>query len=98
MHMPCNHKSDSACPFAFTNESEKVQNFGCLPTPMEIRNMRVHHGRTWACHAEPTKPCAGSIQWLKEQGLPYAVINTDLLTEDSDWHLFVSQPTSAAIN
>ena len=47
--------------------------------------MRVHHGKTWACHAEPTKPCIGGIRFLKERGEPYTVIDPVLLTEQSDW-------------
>lgn len=86
--MSCNTKIDSACPFSFTEMSESVQNLGCLPTPFEIRNMRVVHGKTWACHENPTKPCAGAIRWLKEEGLPYEVIDTQFLTENSDWHMF----------
>lgn len=87
--MSCNTKTNSACPFSFTEMSEYVQNFGCLPTPFEIRNMRVVHGKTWACHENPAKPCAGAIQWLKAEGLPYEVIDTQLLTENSDWHMFI---------
>lgn len=86
--MSCNNKIDSACPFSFTEQSEYVQNLGCLPTPYEIRNMRVVHGKTWACHENPSKPCTGAINWLKSNDLPYSVIDQNLLTEKSDWHLF----------
>ena len=68
--MSCNTKIDSACPFSFTEQSEYVQNLGCLPTPYEIRNMRVVHGKTWACHENPSKPCTGAINWLKSNDLP----------------------------
>jgi len=88
--MPCVDKADSGCPFSFTDHSEYVQNLGCLPTPYEIRNMRVEHGKTWACHSNPTKPCTGAIRWLKKEGLPHKVIDPILLTENSDWHLYVS--------
>lgn len=47
--------------------------------------MRVHHGKTWACHSEPTKPCVGGIRFLKERGEPYSVIDPNLLTEEDDW-------------
>ena len=78
-----------ACPFSFTNESDKVQNYGCLPTPYDIRNMRVNHGKTWACHEKPDTPCKGAINWLKEKELPYKVIDKELLTEQSEWNLYV---------
>lgn len=86
--MPCIHQSNSACPFAFTEESEQVQNFGCLPTPHEIKIMRVDHGKTWACHEQPDRPCKGAIQWLKDHDLPHKVVDPVLLTEKSDWHLY----------
>ena len=76
------------CPFSFTPTSEKIQNYGCLPEPMDIAHMRVEHGRTWACHDNPEKPCVGATKWLQGEGLPHKVINQELLTEQSDWHLF----------
>lgn len=85
----CDHDDPFAtCPFAFTEESEKVQNYGCLPEPWDIRTMRVHHGKTWACHKDNSKPCIGGIQFLKERGEPYKVIDSVLLTESDDWGQF----------
>lgn len=80
----CN-KECSGCPFAFSEESEKIQDYGCLPTHIEIVRMRVDFGKTWACHADPKKPCAGAIAHLKEKGLPYQMIDKTLATEQSDF-------------
>lgn len=82
---PCHLKEDSACPFAFTDQSELVQNYGCLPTPYEIVKFRTEHGKTWACHADPDKPCTGAILYLQKKGLPYEVIDKELVTEHTDW-------------
>lgn len=75
----------TSCPFAYTEESEIIQNYGCLPTPYEILYMRVRHGKTWACHSDPSKPCAGAIAHLKSEGLPHKVVDTELVTEEHDW-------------
>jgi len=77
--------SMTSCPFAYTDESEMAQNYGCLPSGFEIINMRVKHGKTWACHSDDTKPCIGGIQALKEKGLEYKVIDMKLVTLKDDW-------------
>lgn len=84
--LTCNHRSaECTCPFAFTEESERVQNYGCLPTPYEIVVMRVEYGKTWACHDQPTRPCIGALRHLRSIGQPYKVIDLELVTEASDW-------------
>lgn len=92
--MSCIDHVDSCCPFAFTDKSEYVQGLGCLPTPFEIRNMRVFHNKTWACHSDPSTPCVGAIRWLKKNGLPYTVVDQELLTEQSNWHLYTNDATN----
>lgn len=82
--------SVTSCPFAYTDESEMVQNYGCLPGPLDILAMRVVHGKTWACHSEPTKPCLGAILELKRRRLPYKVIDDKLVTDLDPWEDYTS--------
>ena len=77
-----------SCPFAYTDKSEQAQNYGCLPTPQEIVNMRTDHDKTWACHSNPTMPCLGAIRALKKKGLDNKVIDKELLTEKSNWNFY----------
>lgn len=88
--MSCDLESDQcACPFAWWTEiSNEAQNYGCLPSPFDIVNMRVHHGKTWACHSEQTVPCLGAINYLKEKGLPYKVLDNVLITELDNWNKY----------
>lgn len=58
------------CPFAFTDESEQVQNYGCLPTPYEIIEMKRKSGHNWACHGNEKKKCTGFqeyVAYIQEQ-------------------------------
>lgn len=83
--------TEGACPFSFSEESEYVQNLGCLPTPHEIVQMRVKYGKTWACHADYSKPCLGAIRYLRAAGQEYKVIDDKLLNETSDWHNYCDE-------
>lgn len=83
-------KECKCCPFAFTDASEYVQNLGCLPSPGDIVDMRVNSGKTWSCHENTKKPCLGALTHLKDQGLPYKVIDTKLVTERDDWPALLS--------
>lgn len=90
----CCDGEESACPFAFTDASEFVQNLGCLPTPYEIVVMRRDHGKTWACHSNPRKPCAGALIHMRDAGMPYKVIDTVLVTEKDDWSPYTRERTA----
>lgn len=60
-----------ACPFACTEESEYAQNLGCLPSPYEIRQIKLKTGKNWACHDDETRICAGYVEMARETGLDY---------------------------
>lgn len=80
---------DDGCPFACTEYSEQIQNYGCLPTPLQIINMRVNYDKTWACHSDNTKPCVGALNRLKELGYENKPIYP-LVTESDNWGYFIS--------
>lgn len=67
-----------SCPFAFTDESEMVQNYGCLPTPHEIVEMKRECGHNWACHSNEKKLCAGFKEFIENrQKSPYFIEKYD---------------------
>ncbi len=72
---------EDGCPFAFTEESEKIQNYGCLPEPFDIVAMRVIKGKTWACHSDNNKPCLGALKFMKERNIECKIIDTTLINE-----------------
>lgn len=81
MTQPC-----SACPFAYTEESEQVQNYGCLPSPYDIMQMKLKSGHNWACHEDESKMCLG---FAREMQSPFTKVNVDLtqggLITYTDW-------------
>lgn len=67
MKKPCN-----SCPWAFTEESEIVQNYGCLPTPYDTIEVLKQHGAVWGCHYTSDsdgnlQPCNGLLLHLSNQ-------------------------------
>lgn len=79
-----------SCPFAESEASEIAQGYSCLPTVFDIVEMRVNHGRTWACHSDVTKPCKGAIRHMREKGIDCTVIDSNLVHEDEDWSKLVT--------
>jgi len=63
--MTCLH-----CPCAYNEESEKIQNLGCLPTTYDLFQMQ-RGGKNWACHEDDNKPCAGFVALCKEYDIKY---------------------------
>ena len=78
------------CPFSNTPESDMAQGYGCLPTQFDITEMRVNHGRTWACHSDESKPCKGALKDMRERGIECTVIDPKLVTEDEDWSKLIT--------
>lgn len=62
-----------ACPFSCSEEAEKGMNFGCLPAPYDIIEIKKNTDKNWACHEHPKEdvPCAGWAAYAKEHGLDY---------------------------
>ena len=81
----CPDDETACCPLSYTAAAEQAINLGCLPSEYEIIQMRVQHGKTWACHRDPEKPCSGGIRVLRDAGLPYHVIDSVLATEQTGW-------------
>ena len=89
---PSHCSTRGSCPFSNTLESDRAQGYGCLPTQFDIVEMRVNHGRTWACHSDETKPCKGALTHMREKGIECTVINPVLVTENEDWGKLVTYP------
>ena len=78
-----------SCPFAFSDESEKVQNYGCIPTRGEIISMKIDFDKSWACHDNPSKPCLGALKALSYSNVDNKV--NSLISIDDDWSLFINE-------
>lgn len=61
----------ACCPFnsGMNEEAEVALNYGCLPGPGEILQMKRETGNNWACHDNPAKVCTGLCLHAKENGL-----------------------------
>lgn len=73
------------CPFAWNEESEYVQNLGCLPTPFDIVEMKKQSGHNWACHSDESKKCAGYVDHMKEHH-PEIDTSTGKLISYDKWY------------
>lgn len=79
----------SACPFAGSDESENVQNLGCLPSGYDILQMKRRSGHNWACHESKDgalKLCAGMAQTVHELDLPLDVKVGGLISYSTWFH------------
>lgn len=81
--------SCDACPFACTDQSEYVQNLGCLPSAFDIIQMKKATGHNWACHEsdpQKLKLCAGQVQWVKEMDVPVEMKTGGLISYETWFH------------
>lgn len=61
----------SGCPFDYcSEESERFQNYGCLPSPFEIIKEMNDTNKNWACHSNPKKICKGLLNFVDEMHEP----------------------------
>ena len=77
----------NTCPFALTEESEYVQNLGCLPTPFDIVQMKIKSGHNWGCHFNEEKICSGFSEYIKETK-PELDVNSGGLISYKKWYSY----------
>lgn len=76
----------NTCPFAHTDESEYVQNLGCLPEPHDIVKMKIESGHNWACHGDEDKICSGFVNHIKENHPELDTTTGNLISYDTWCH------------
>lgn len=59
----CESRMCNGCPFNDNEESENVNNSGCLPEPKQILNMKVNGDIDWKCHSKDII-CMGLVETL----------------------------------
>lgn len=75
-------KCCNTCPFAGTDESDQVQNYGCLPEPCDVVK-QYEAGKVWMCHSNESRICEG----LKEHvGHPFSANGKTIQTYSSWYH------------
>jgi hypothetical protein len=60
----------NSCPFAWwTEASTNASNWGCLPSPFEIMELKRNQDLNWTCHGDKTVLCVGFVITCKEEKL-----------------------------
>ncbi|MDV5127001.1 MULTISPECIES: hypothetical protein [Bacillus amyloliquefaciens group] len=80
----CGSGGCMSCPFSHSDEAEMVQNYGCLPTPQQIVEMKEKSGHNWACHSDETVLCGGFAKYIK-RNRPDLNINEGQLISYETW-------------
>lgn len=73
------------CPFAYTDDSEQAQNYGCLPCEYDIIKMKEETGHNWACHYDETVMCGGFITEVKRRRPDLDLTKGGLISYDT-WY------------
>jgi len=72
----------NGCPCTYTDESEQISNYGCLPDWNNLVEKYLNNEGIWKCHSRDV-PCGGLIQVLKMNNIPLDKNNKMLVTEDN---------------
>lgn len=80
----CGSGGCMSCPFSHSDEAEMAQNYGCLPTPKQIIEMKEKSGHNWACHSDETVLCGGFAKYIK-RNRPDLNINKGQLISYETW-------------
>ncbi|MGG3667164.1 hypothetical protein ABES74_09425 [Bacillus subtilis] len=80
----CGSGGCMSCPFSHSDEAEMAQNYGCLPTPQQIVEMKEKSGHNWACHSDETVLCGGFAKYIK-RNRPDLNINEGQLISYETW-------------
>lgn len=81
-YVEVNKTTCNGCPFTGTDESEQIQNYGCLPGPLDIMEMYQKNEGHWKCHSAKRK-CGGLTQMMSNNDIPFDKNNTILITSDN---------------
>jgi len=73
------------CPFSSNEHAEQAQNYGCLPTPFEIIQMKVKSGHNWACHENEKVLCGGFASFIKTERPDLDIQEGKLISYDT-WY------------
>lgn len=72
----------NGCPCTYTNESEIISNYGCLPDSMNLVEFYLTNKGIWKCHSKD-RVCGGLLHVLKLNNIPLDKNNQLLITEDN---------------
>lgn len=74
------------CPFSCNAEAEQVQNYGCLPTPFNIIDMKAKSGHNWSCHHDANVLCGGFASFIKTERPDLDIHKGNLISYETWYH------------